>query len=322
MKIVCTGSVAYDYLMTFPGSFKDHILPDRLDSISLSFLVDSMVKQRGGVAPNIAYTLALLGARPVVLATVGEDFSDYMQWLDSQNIDTSGIKVIPGTYTASFFANTDQNNAQIASFYTGAMAHASELHVMDLPGGKPDLVIISPNSPEAMVAYPRECKAAGIPYLYDPSQQIVRMDGKDIREGVLGAESLFVNEYEFELLTRATGLTKNDILKSVKYLVVTLGAKGAVVYAEGREYCVEAFPTDTIKDPTGVGDAFRGGFLTGYRCGLDWATCGQMGSLAAAYCLEKRGPQNHQYTKEQFVKRYREYFQDNGKLDCLLRENQ
>ena len=212
MKIVCTGSVAYDYLMSFPGYFKDHILADRLDSISLSFLVDAMVKQRGGVAPNIAYTLALLGAKPVLLATVGEDFADYREWLESNNIDTCGVKVIPGTYTASFFANTDLSNAQIASFYTGAMAHAAELKVTELPGSKPDLVVVSPNDPTAMQAYPRECMAAGIPYLYDPSQQIVRLDGQVVREGVLGAESLFVNEYEYELLLRSTQLTEAEIL--------------------------------------------------------------------------------------------------------------
>ncbi|MBA4421193.1 MAG: carbohydrate kinase family protein [Anaerolinea sp.] len=320
MKIVCTGSVAYDYLMSFPGYFKDHILPDRLESISLSFLVDAMVKQRGGVAPNIAYTLALLGARPILLATVGEDFAEYREWLESNHIDTCGVKVIPGTYTASFFANTDCANAQIASFYTGAMAHAAELKISDIPGEKPDLVVVSPNSPEAMQEYPRECIQAGIPYLYDPSQQIVRLDGAAIREGTLGAESLFVNEYEFELLLRATHLTKEDILKHVKFMVVTLGAKGATVYSEGREHNIAAFPTDKILDPTGVGDAFRGGFLTGYRCGMDWITCGQMGSLAAAYCLEHRGPQNHFYTKEQFIQRYREVFDDDGKLDCLLNE--
>ena len=321
MKIVCTGSVAYDYLMSFPGYFKDHILADRLDSISLSFLVDAMVKQRGGVAPNIAYTLALLGAKPVLLATVGEDFADYREWLESNNIDTCGVKVIPGTYTASFFANTDLSNAQIASFYTGAMAHAAELKVTELPGSKPDLVVVSPNDPTAMQAYPRECMAAGIPYLYDPSQQIVRLDGQVVREGVLGAELLFVNEYEYELLLRSTQLTEAEILNKVKFMVVTLGAKGATVYTDGRQHQIEPFPTDQIADPTGVGDAFRGGFLTGYRCGMDWVTCGQMGSLAAAYCLEQRGPQNHFYSIEQFINRYREVFDDHGALNCLLSEN-
>ncbi len=317
MRIVCTGSVAYDYLMSFPGYFKDHILPDRLDSISLSFLVDTMVKQRGGVAPNIAYTLALLGGKPVLMATVGEDFSDYRQWLEDNHVDTCGVKVIEGKYTASFFANTDLTNAQIASFYTGAMADASSLKVSELPGKKPDLVVISPNDPVAMENYPRECKAAGIPYLYDPSQQIVRMNSDALREGTLSAQSLFVNEYEFELLTRATGLTSKDIIKNVNYMVVTHGAKGAVVYAEDREICIPVFPHTHIGDPTGVGDAFRGGFLTGIRCGLDWETCGRLGALAATYCLEEKGTQNHHYTLAEFIARYRTEFDDQGKLDCL-----
>ncbi len=319
MRIVCTGSVAYDYLMSFPGYFKDHLLPDRLDSISLSFLVDVMVKQRGGIAPNIAYTISLFGERPILMATVGEDFSDYRQWLEEHNIDTSGVKVIPGKYTASFFANTDLSNAQIASFYTGAMADAGSLKIADLPGEKPDLVVISPNAPEAMDLYPRECKQLGIPYIYDPSQQIVRMDSKTLSEGVSGAHAVFVNDYENELLKRATGLSTEQILDQVDYMVVTLGDKGSLVYADGQEHHIPVFPPNRIGDPTGVGDAFRGGFLTGYRCGFDWVTCGQMGSLAATYCLEEKGTQNHFYTPAQFISRFRQVFDDHGKLDCLLK---
>jgi adenosine kinase len=319
MRIVCTGSVAYDYLMSFPGYFKDHILPDRLDSISLSFLVDAMVKQRGGIAPNIAYTMSLFGERPVLMATVGEDFAEYEEWLKENNIDTCGIKVIPGKYTASFFANTDLSNAQIASFYAGAMADAGSLKIKDLPGTKPDLVVISPNSPDAMELYPRECKELKIPYIYDPSQQIVRMNGETLSQGVHGAHAIFVNDYEFELLKRATGLSTEQILAEVDYLVVTLGAKGSMVYAEGQEFQIPVFPHDHIGDPTGVGDAFRGGFLTGYRCGFDWFTCGQMGSLAATYCLEEKGTQNHRYSPAQFIARFRQVFDDHGKLDCLLK---
>lgn len=318
MLIVCTGSVAYDYLMSFPGYFKDHFLPDKLDSISLSFLVDEMVKQRGGIAPNIAYTLSLLGVPTALLATVGEDFSDYRSWLEAHQIDTRGIRVIPGKFTASFFANTDLSNAQIASFYTGAMAHAAEVKVADLPGDRPDLVVISPNDPKAMEEYPRECKALGIPYLYDPSQQIVRMSAEILCEGVLGAESVFVNDYEFELLVRSTGLTLEDILAQVKFLVVTLGEKGARIYAEGQVFNIPIYPPKQIGDPTGVGDSFRGGFLTGYSLGLDWDICGQMGALAATYCLEHKGTQNHTYTRQEFVARFREVFNDHGKLDCLL----
>jgi adenosine kinase len=318
MTIVCTGSIAYDYLMSFPGYFRDHILPDRLDTISLSFLVDSMVKQRGGTAPNIAYTLALLGESPMVVGTAGEDFEDYRKFLDQHGVDTTYIKSIPGKFTASFFANTDMANAQIASFYTGAMADAGSVSLRDIPRKKAELVTISPNDPNAMRQYCEECQDLGIPYLYDPSQQIVRVDPEDIRIGVLGCESLFVNDYEYQLLQKHTGLSHKTILEKVKFLVVTLGADGALVYANEKEYKIPIIPTGSIIDPTGVGDAFRGGFIRGYRLGLDWQTCGQMGSLAAAYCLEQRGTQNHCYTPQEFVERYRTNFDDMGVLGALL----
>lgn len=319
MAIVCTGSVAYDYLMTFPGYFKDHILPEHLSSISLSFLVDSMVRQRGGVAPNIAYTLALLGERPMVLATVGEDFEDYRAWLEKNSVDTTLVKTINGKYTASFFANTDLSNAQICSFYTGAMADAGQVSIRDA-GGAAELVVISPNDPGAMDQYCAECIELGVPYLYDPGQQIVRVSGDSIRNGVMGAQSLFVNNYEYMLLQKHTGLTHAQVLNTVEYLVVTQGEEGALIFVDDREYRIPVVPVEKIADPTGVGDGFRGGFLRGVRLGLDWQTCGQMGALAASYVLEKKGTQNHQYTRSEFVSRYRNHFDDQGALDVLLKD--
>jgi len=316
MSIVCTGSIAYDYLMSFPGYFRENILPEHLDKISVSFLVDDMVRQRGGTAPNIAYTLALLGERPVLMGTVGVDFADYDAWLKSKNIDTSCIKVIPGMFTASFFANTDRANAQICSFYAGAMSRAKELSVSDVV--EPELVIISPNDPTAMDQYVIECQQKGIPYLYDPGQQVVRSDPSELRRGAEGAHSLFVNEYEFELLQKHTGLTRETILNRGTVLVVTLGERGAAIYANGQQYLVPVVPPIEILDPTGVGDAFRGGFVRGERLGFDWKTCGQMGVLAATYCLETRGPQEHSYTPQEFVARYRQYFDDHGALDVLM----
>jgi adenosine kinase len=317
MAIVCTGSIAYDYLMSFPGYFRDNILPEHLEKISLSFLVDDMIKQRGGTAPNIAYTLALLGDRPVLMGTVGVDFADYDAWLKQQGVDTSCVKVIPGKFTASFFANTDRGNAQISSFYTGAMAHAADLSILEL-NPAPGLVIISPNDPRAMDKYVLECRASGIPYLYDPGQQVVRSDPAELRRGVEGAHSLFVNEYEFELLQKHTGLTKADILGLVDLLVVTLGERGADIYADGALINVPVVPPMQILDPTGVGDAFRGGFVRGEALGLDWKVCGEMGALAATYCLETRGPQEHCYTHAEFVARYRQYYDDHGALNVLL----
>jgi len=318
MSIVCAGSIAYDYLMTFPGYFREHILPERLESISLSFLVDNMVRQRGGVAPNIAYTLALLGERPVVLGTVGEDFADYRAWLEAKGVSTCGIRVIEGKYTASFFANTDLANNQICSFYAGAMAHAAELKLADVADCQAELVVISPNDPRAMDLLVTECGELGIPYVYDPSQQVVRSDKNELRRGVEGAYSLFANEYEYELLQKHTGLTPEQMTARVRFMVITLGAQGADIYADGQVVHVPVVPPERILDPTGVGDAFRGGFLRGYRLGLDWQTCGQMGALAATYCLEQRGTQNHSYTVEAFLARYRTHFDDQGALDALL----
>lgn len=317
MNILLTGSVAFDYLMKFPGYFRDHILPDRLDSISLSFLVESMTRLRGGVAPNIAYTLALLGERPRIMATVGEDFEEYRAWLESKGVDTSPMRVIPGVFTASFFCNTDRANAQIASFYPGAMGYAAQLSFRELPE-KPDLVVISPNDPAAMTCHVQECQELGLPYLYDPSQQLARISAADVRQGIEGAQALFVNDYEFGLVQRLTGLTLQDVLGHTQLLVITRGEQGATVYAGGEEYPIAVVPASQVADPTGVGDAFRGGFLSGYSRGWSWQTCGQMGSLAATYCLEQNGPQGHHYTRAEFVARYRQHFADNGEMGALL----
>jgi adenosine kinase len=318
MDILLTGSVAYDYLMTFPGQFKEQILPERLASISLSFLVDSMSKQRGGIAPNIAYTMALLGQKPRVMATVGEDFGDYRAWLDSKGVDTSLMKVVPGVFTASFFATTDHDSAQIASFYPGAMAYSATQSLKELPA-KPDLVIVSPSAPDAMMKFPAECRELGIKYLYDPSQQVLRLEGSELARDMEGAHFLFCNDYEFGLISKKTGWSLDQILEHVKVLVITRGKDGADLYSDGNSVHIPTVPEDEIVDPTGVGDAFRGGFLTGYSHGFDWKLCGEIGSLSAVYCLEQRGTQNHSYTAEDFVKRFRQHFDDGGKLDVFLK---
>ncbi|HEX7621313.1 MAG TPA: carbohydrate kinase family protein [Anaerolineales bacterium] len=317
MDILLTGSVAYDYLMTFPGLFKEQILPERLEKISLSFLVDSMSRQRGGVAPNIAFTMALLGERPRVMATVGEDFGEYRQFLEGAGVDTTLMQVVPGLFTASFFATTDQSNAQLASFYPGAMRVASKQSILQVEP-RPDLVIVSPNSPDAMTKFAAECHDAKIPYLYDPSQQILRLEGPELARDMDGADFLFVNDYEFELITKKTSWDLGLILQHVKVVVVTRGKDGAMVYTNKAEHLIPAVPEERIVDPTGVGDAFRGGFLVGYARDFDWKLCGEIGSLAAVYCLEQKGPQNHLYTRAEFVKRFRDHFDDGGKLNELL----
>ena len=318
MDILLTGSVAYDYLMTFPGLFKEQILPERLEKISLSFLVDSMSRQRGGVAPNIAYTMALLGENPRVMATVGEDFADYRAWLNKAGVDTSLMEVIPGLFTASFFATTDQANAQIATFYPGAMGVAAKQSLIGIHP-QPDLVIVSPNSPEAMTKFAEECRQLRIPYLYDPSQQILRLEGKELARGMEGAKFLFLNDYEFGLVSKKTGWDLKQVLQHLEILVMTQGKEGARIYYGDEEIYIPIVPELQVKDPTGVGDAFRGGFLAGYAHGWDWALCGQIGSLAAVYCLEQKGPQCHAYTRPEFVKRFREHYDDKGKLNVWLK---
>jgi adenosine kinase len=319
MNIVVTGSIAYDYLMTFPGYFVEYILPDQLDHISLSFLVDEMRRQRGGCAANIAYNLALLGEPPRVMATVGQDFVEYRQWLEQQGVDTSLIRDEPDLFTASFFVNTDQDGNQIASFYTGAMARARELSFHDLEAGEIDLAVISPNDPQAMVTYPAECQELGIPYLYDPSQQIVRLAGEDLREGLEGCDLLVINDYEFELLREKTGLSAESIRHTPsRACVVTLGAEGARIWAKDGVYDIPAVPPRRTEDPTGIGDAFRAGLIKGQALGLSWSLAGRMGALAATYALEQVGPQSHCYTLADFVARFREHFDDDGALDALL----
>lgn len=325
MNIVITGSIAYDYLMTFPGKFREHILPAELANLSVSFLVDSMVRQRGGVATNIAYTLALLGERPCVMATVGQDFGDYRAWLDAQGVDTSAIEVIEDDFTASFFVSTDQENNQIATFYTGAMAHAHTLSFRNQGDAPIDLAIISPNDPRAMIKYPQECKELGIPYLYDPSQQIIRLSGDELRAGIQGAYLLMVNEYEFGMIREKTGLSAKDITAQVETLVITQGEKGSAIHYGERVIQVPSVPPAQIADPTGVGDAYRAGLVKGLALAqasgsqaTPWEIAGQMGAVSSAYVLEQKGTQNHCYTRAEFVARYRQHFDDGGLLDAML----
>ncbi len=318
MKVALTGSIAYDYLMSFPGHFQEHLLADKLESISLSFLVDKMVKRRGGIGPNIGYTMALLGGNPILFSTVGQDFAEYRSWLDSKGVDTRGVQVIEDDFTASFFATTDRDNCQIASFYPGAMSFASNVKLTDWQGDKLDLIVISPTDPAAMDQYIDEAAALNIPYLYDPSQQTVRLSGDELRKGVEGAYALFTNYYEFCLIEKHTGFSLADIQELVEILVITKGEEGSLIYSNGKEIEVPVVPPESIVDPTGVGDAFRGGFLTGMSYELDLELCGQIGAMAAAYCLETDGPQSHSYTVEEFISRFRKHFDDRGKLDILL----
>ena len=318
MRIVLTGSIAYDYLMRFPGRFRDHLIPDKLDRISVSFLVEHLTRERGGSGANIAFNLALLGERPILMATAGEDFAEYRAWLESHGVDTSAVRDIAGVYTASFFANTDIENNQIGSFYTGAMAYAKGYRLAEAVPDRPDLVVISPNDPTAMSELAEECHQAGIPFLFDPSQQVIWLDADFLIHGIERCRLLVVNEYEWEMIAKKTGLTLDRLVQAGKTVIVTYGGEGSRIYAGGERFIIPVCPVTRVVDPTGVGDAYRAGLLKGIASGFGWDLCGRIGSVAAAYVLEQQGTQNHTYTLAEFVARFRTVFDDEGALDSWL----
>jgi adenosine kinase len=320
VRIVVTGSIAYDYIMVFPGHFKDHILPDKMHVLSVSFLVDSMKRQRGGTATNIAFNLALLGERPTVMATVGEDFADYRLWLDEQGVDTSAIKAVSGEFTSSCFINTDLQDNQITAFYPGAMSQAHTLSLREAGLQDADLVIISPNDPRAMATYAAECQELGIPYLYDPSMQAPRISAEELRAGFVGARVLTGNDYEFGMMAEKLGITEEELRGLVPITVVTKGEQGSSIFVEGQEYVIPAAKPRAVVDPTGAGDAFRAGFVTGMVNGLPWEIVGRIASLSAVYAVEHAGTQQHHYTVRDFVERYRENFGVAPELEALLED--
>jgi adenosine kinase len=324
MDIIVSGSIAYDYLMRFPGRFSEHLLPEQLHRLSVSFLVEDMTRHWGGVAANIAYTLGLMGMRPKLFGTVGRDFSDYRTWLENAGVDTSTVRQLDDVFCASFFVNTDLENNQIASFYSGAMARARDFSLSDVYNGKPDYIIISPNDPTAMKDLANECRERGIPFIYDPSQQVPRLNGDELLAGINGAAMMIVNAYEAEMICNKTGLTVDDLRARIGILVITQGRDGSDIYTNGDKIAVPVYPVpaEDILDPTGVGDGYRAGFICGLAHGLPLKICGEMGSLCAAYVLEKVGPQSHHFTVPEFIGRFRTAYDDGGLLDILLKKAQ
>ncbi|MEY3990605.1 MAG: hypothetical protein RI985_1686, partial [Chloroflexota bacterium] len=308
MRVVVTGSLAYDYIMNFPGYFKDHILPDRVHMLSVSFLVDSMKRMRGGVAGNIAYSLALLGQRPLVVAAAGQDFGEYRQWMNNQGIDESGIHEIVGEFTASCFINTDQSNNQLVAFYTGAMARSRDLSLLGYGLTPDDLVVISPTDPDAMARYVSECRQMGVPFLFDPGKQTPRLTAEQILDGLNGAYALIGNDYEFAMMSQMTGKSEQDLIDSVPLTVLTRGEKGSLIsdarFGSRVVTEIDVAPVDEVRDPTGAGDAYLAGFVYGLSQGLPSESCGKIASLAGAYAIEHHGCQEHQYTPAQFYARY------------------
>lgn len=317
--IVVTGSVAYDYLMRFPGSFQEHIVSDALEQVSLSFLVDDMTKHWGGVAANIAFNMAKLGTRPRLMGTVGRDFPDYRKWLEDVGVDTSTVQQHDDVFTASFFCNTDLENNQIASFYSGAMAKAVDYKLADMPNSTtPDLVIISPNDPLAMTNLSNECRERGLKFVYDPSQQIARMDGDTLKHDMQGAYLMVINQYESNMVMKKTGMSMDDLRNAVDLLVITHGGDGSEIFNNGDVIKVPSFAPNEIVDPTGAGDAYRAGFVVGLSKGVSLELCGAMGALCATYVLEHNGPQSKNYTAEEYITRFRKNYDDKGALDILL----
>ena len=311
MHIIVTGSIATDYLMVFPGTFTEQLVSDKLDSLSLSFLVDDLAIHRGGAGANIAFNLGCLGLRPVLVGAVGTDFAEYGAWLSEHGVDISGVHVSELKHTARFLCTTDANQNQIASFYAGAMTESRNIELaptVDRIGGT-DLVLIGPNDPMAMRRHTRECRRRGYPFAADPSQQLASLDGDQIRELVAGAAYLFTNEYERGLLERKTGWDDEDILARVDVSVMTRGAKGVTVQRRGESAISVTPPQELVKaDPTGVGDAFRAGFLAGVAWGVSAERAAQLGCMLATLVIESVGTQEHELVRSTFLARFTEAY--------------
>ncbi|MDX2560215.1 carbohydrate kinase family protein [Streptomyces sp. TX20-6-3] len=308
MRIAVTGSIATDHLMTFPGWFSEQLLADRLDRVSLSFLADNLEVRRGGVAANIAFGLGVLGLRPTLVGAVGADFEPYRVWLKDHGVDTDSVRVSESLHTARFVCTTDRAQNQIATFYAGAMAEAREIDLREVVArtGRLELVLVSPDDPEAMLRHTRTCRDLGIPFAADPSQQLARLDGAQVRELVDGARFLFTNEYETALLLERAGWTEADVLRRVGTWVTTHGDAGVRIRGEGREpLVVPAVEVPAVVDPTGVGDAFRSGFLAGRLWGVPERCAAQLGCAVAATVLDYVGTQEYRLHRESLLDRIR-----------------
>ena len=311
MRIAVTGSVATDHLMSFNGRFSEQLLPEHLGSLSVSFLVDSLDIRRGGVAGNIAFGMACLGLTPTLVASVGKDWADYRSWLERHGVDVSGVHVSEIAHTARFICTTDLDQCQIASFYPGAMSEARAIELAPL--GALELAIISPNDPDAMARHTTECTAADVAFVADPSQQLAFLPGEAIRHLISGAAYLITNEYEAALIHDKTGWSPQEILDRVGTRVTTLGAKGVQITRKGEaDINVPVVPETHISDPTGVGDAFRAGFLSGRLRGLDLENAGQVGAMLATLVLETVGPQEYTLERGPFLARIGDAYGENA----------
>jgi len=293
--------------MDFPGHFYDRIMPDKLHCLSLSFLVDKLSKQFGGTAGNIAYSMQLLGLKPAILAPAGNDFEPYKTFLTKHNINTEYIPIYKNVATSVYTVMTDKNHCQIGSFFVGPMKYAGKLHIADV-SDQEKLVVLAPNEPEAMKQYIAECKSLKIPYLYDPAFQIGNFTSEELRDGIENSTILIGNDYEIALIEQKLGISHEELILMAPVLVTTLGGKGSIIETRHDAMHIERTDAENVCDPTGAGDAYRAGFVTGYLRGLPLDVCGQMGSVTAAYTVEKYGTQTHTFTKKEFIERYKKNY--------------
>lgn len=305
--ILVTGSLAFDYIMDYQGVFSDNIMPDKIHKINLSFLLTTLKKQKGGTAGNIAYNLALLQTPVSIFAAAGNDFSEYSTFLSNSGVDISNIQIIKAKPTASAFIMTDKEDNQITGFYPGAMSSSPDYSLSDLKQ-KPDFIIISPNDPAAIIKQAQECRNLNIPFMIDMGMQLPALEPEHIRQILKQAKVLIGNDYEISLLKKKTDLNDRQILNQVDILITTLGEKGSIIQSGPETIQVNAGRPTEVLDPTGAGDAYRAGFLAGYMKNLPLKVCGQMGSVAACYAIEKYGTTSHTFTMEEFKARYKQNF--------------
>lgn len=305
--VLCTGSIAYDYILTFKGRFKDHILLDKTHILNLSFLVDDLQKRRGGVAGNYAYNLALLGHPAAVLATAGADASEYRDWLVGHGVDCRGLRLLEGEMSATGFTTTDMDDNQLTGYYGGAMWKAAMLGLDDGPQ-QVDAVIIGPNSPEAMKRLVTECRLRKVPFVFDPAHQLPHMSGDEVTDGTDGAWIVIGNDYELELIQQRTRRDTRGLLELSQIVVTTLGRHGSRITTRDGSVDVPAAPAEREADPTGAGDAYRAGLVAGLLRGLAIGEAGRVASLAATYAIEQVGTIEHRYSQDEFCARHVEAF--------------
>jgi adenosine kinase len=302
MKIIVSGSLAYDRIMDFTGYFSDHILPEKIHILNVCFQVNGVTEKFGGTAGNIAYALTLMGEKPLISATIGQDYQRYFNWLAKNGISTEHIRIIEDEFTAGAYITTDRADNQITGFNPGAMKHRSALDFDKLDPGD-TMVIVSPGNLEDMIIYPRACKASGIDYIFDPGQSLPMLDTKDLVETIEGCKILIANDYELDLITSKTGLKKDALLKLTQTIITTLGESGSQVSTREGDVAIPAIRARTVKDPTGAGDSYRGGLISGLVKNLDIEKCARMGSVCASFAVESYGTQDYSFTSEEFNER-------------------